>query len=685
MDDAGHCESGVECGGGSVLKGIRMLERICAAALFVALAPCGFGQSAPQPTPSQQGTPAPDAPQPASQPPAASTTIAQQAQDAQQVQPVAVEGPFHIELPHSRNPFAPYMPSTVPPLNLNNSPRLQSLERDGKLYISLKDAIALALENNLDLAYFRYTLVIAETDLARTKAGGVTRGVNTSVQQATPGGFSSANGGASSSSSGASAGGAGGLVQSTLGLGTAVNSFDPQVTLQGYVDHLTQEQTNTFSSGVALLKQNSILFQSQYAQAFPLGTSLQVNYTGERYTINSPYYAVNPNLYSSFQLIVNQPLLAGFGLATNERYIRIAKKNKTLTDLSFKAQTIATTSQVENIYWDLAAAYEDEEIKERSLSFAQKTLDDDQKQLQLQAIPAMQVMKDQSDVATREGDLTVAKATLRLNELLIKNALMKQIDDPALAEMPVVPLDHQSTPDDNEAKPIDTLIAEAEKNRPDVSMDQIAMQIAEDSLRTIKNSLLPQLNVYGLYAGSAIGGPLNPDCNLGTQCTTTLPSGFPEILQNTFNYTAPEYRVGMSLNITLRNRIAKADQFRAVLEFRQNQLTFEEQKKNIRLDVRNSQYALQQARARVDAAMKARDLAQKTFDITKQEQQLGAKSSFDTLLADHDLAVQESALVVAQNAYDKAKVNIDQSVGETLDRMGISIDDAKSGVVSHLQ
>jgi outer membrane protein TolC len=141
----------------------------------------------------------------------------------------------------------------------------------------------------------------------------------------------------------------------------------------------------------------------------------------------------------------------------------------------------------------------------------------------------------------------------------------------------------------------------------------------------------------------------------------------------------------MSLNITLRNRIAKADQFRAVLEFRQNQLTFEEQKKNIRLDVRNSQYALQQARARVDAAIKARDLAQKTFDITKQEQQLGAKSSFDTLLADHDLAVQESALVVAQNQYDKAKVNIDSSVGETLDRMGISIDDARSGVVAHLQ
>ena len=666
-------------------SGSRIQQQLMAVALCCLVSSSTLAQTAPSSSQQPQQQPpaqTPDAP--SAQQQEQTPTIAQQNEQMQRSAPTVV--PFHIEVPHSHDPIRSYMPSTVPELNLTNSPRLEQLIRDGKVYLSLKDAIALALENNLDLAYFRYNLVIADMDLARTKAGGQVRGVNTGVVQGTQGGFSgtssSSGGGASSSSGGAGAAGAGGLVQSTLGTGTAVNSFDPVVSMKSYVDHTTQQEPNTFTIGVPLLKQNTIDFSTQYSQSFSLGTNIQVNYIGQRFTINSPYYTVNPNLYSNFQFVVSQPLLAGFGFGTNERYIRIAKKNKTLTDLSFKAQAIATITQVEDIYWDLVNAYQDAQVKERSLTFAQQTLDDDQKQLQLQAIPAMQVLKDQSDVATREGDLTVAKASLKLNELLIKNVLTKEIDDPKLADMSVVPLDRIGTPDDNESKPIDALISEAEKNRPDVSQDQIAMEIAQDSLKTIKNSLLPQLNVYGVYAGSGVGGPANPYCSLGPeQCSTTLPADFGSTLQNTFNYTAPEYQVGFQLNIILRNRIAKADQFRAVLEFRQNQLTFEEQKKNIRFDVRNSQYALQQARARVDSQQKARDLAQKTFDVTKEEQQLGSKSSLDTLNADHDLAVAESALFTAQAAYEKAKVEIDRATGETLDRMGVSIDDAKSGVV----
>jgi outer membrane protein TolC len=679
-----------------VRSGPRIQQQLMAVALCCLVSSSTLAQTAPaaqqQTTtqPTEQTTPAatpssapaPDAPSATQQQQV--PTIAQQNEQMQRSDASVV--PFHVEIPHSRNPIRSYMPDSVPELNLTNSPRLEQLIRAGKIYLSLKDAIALALENNLDLAYFRYNLFIADMDLARTKAGGITRGVNTGVVQGTQGGFgssSSGGGGAPSSSGGAGAAGAGGLVQSTLGTGTAVNSFDPVVSMKSYVDHTTQQEPNTFQIGVPLLKQNTIDFTTQYSQSFSLGTNIQVGYIGQRFTINSPYYTVNPNLYSNIQFVISQPLLAGFGFGTNERYIRIAKKNKTLTNLSFKAQAIATITLVEDTYWDLVNAYQDEQVKERSLSFAQQTLDDDQKQLQLQAIPAMQVLKDQSDVAAREGDLTVAKASLKLNELLTKNILTKEIDDPTLADMPVVPLDLIGTTDDNESKPIDVLISEAEKNRPDVSQDQIGMEIAQDSLKTIKNSLLPQLNLYGVFAGSGVGGPANPNCSLGPeQCSTTLPSDFGTTLQNTFNYTAPEYQVGFQLNIILRNRIAKADQLRAVMEFRQQQLTFEEQKKNIRFDVRNSQYALQQSRASVDSLQKARDLAQKTFDVTKQEQQLGSKSSLDTLNADHDLAVAESALFTAQAAYEKRKVDIDRATGETLDRMGVSIEDAKTGVVA---
>jgi outer membrane protein TolC len=684
------------------VNGARIQQQLAAVALCCLVSSSALAQTAPA---QQQQAPAQTtpAPEPATTPDAPSAT--QQSQpvsivqaDQQAQRSIGTPPPFQVELPHSHNPFAAYMPSDVPPLNLTNSPRLQSLVHDGKLYLSLKDAIALALENNLDLAFFRYTLPIAATDLARTKAGGVANGVNVSVSSGTPGGGGSSfgagttSGGAGSSnggagSAGASGGGAGGLVTSTLGAGTTVHNRDPQFYSQAWLDHTTTQLTNTVTTGTSFFQQNTWEAQAYYSQYFALGTNVQVYYTGLRQATNNLFNATNPTLQSNFQAFVYQPVLAGFGLATNNRYIRIAKKNQQLTDLGFKAQAIATISQVENIYWTLVSAYQDEQVKDRSLQFANQTLEDDKKQLELQAIPAMQVMKDQSAVATAEGDLTVAKANLKLNELYIKNALTKAIDDPQLEDMPVIPLDLSGTPDANENKPIQTLITEAQKNRPDVSMDQIAMERAQISLKTIKNELLPSLTLYGEYAGAGLAGVPNPDCNPNNGCIpeTTLPNGFGGALQNTFNYTAPEYQVGFELSITLRNRVAKADQFRSVLEYRQSEIQYEQQKKSITFDVRNSQFALQQSRARVDAALKARDLAQSTFNITKQEQQLGSKSSLDTLAADHDLAVAQSALFTAQAAYEQAKVYIDQATGETLDRMGVSIDDAKAGVVSHMQ
>ena len=601
-----------------------------------------------------------------------------------QQQAVAPQKPFHVELPHSRKPFSPYRASDVPALDLANSPRLQNLMREGKLYISLQDAIALAIENNLDLAYFRYNFPISQTDYARTKAGGLANGVNTGiVQSSTQGGFSGGGGGGGGSSSGGAAAGAGGIVTSTLGAGTQVPSFDPFINFKGFVDHNVTQEANQSQVGVPLFKENTIEGVVFFTESFPLGTNVTVNYQGDRLANNSPYFAINPELFSNFQFILSQHLLAGFGFSTNRRFMQIAKQNMQITDLAFRLQVIATVTQVQNIYWDLVNAYQDEQIKERLLSFAQKTLSDDQKQLELNAIPSMQVTKDQSDVATSEGDLTVARATLRLNELLMKNAITKT-DDATIADMPVVPLDTKGPDDPNAAKSIADLIAQAEKNRPDVAQDEIAMQKAAQNLKSIKSTLLPTLDAYGVYAGSGTAGPRNPNCILGPdQCASDVPPGFGDMFRNTFNYTAPEYQFGINLQINLRNRVAKADQFRTVLEYRQTQITFEEQKKTIRFDVRNSSFALQQAQARVVSAQKARDLAAHTFDIVQQEQKLGAKSSSDTLVAQHDLGIAESALVLAQTALEKAKADIDRATGTTLQQTGVSIDDAKSGVVTH--
>jgi outer membrane protein TolC len=316
------------------------------------------------------------------------------------------------------------------------------------------------------------------------------------------------------------------------------------------------------------------------------------------------------------------------------------------------------------------------------LAYANQTLADDQKQLELQNIPALQVMKDQSAVATSEGDLTIAKATLRHNELLIKNDLTKT-DDPAIDEIPVIPLDLQGGPDPNESQTITQLIDEAMKNRPEVAIFRNQAEVLRQSVKDINSELLPQLYLYGDYGGTGAAGPKNPDCSLGaTQCSTTLPTNFSSMFVNTFNYSAPMYEVGVSLQINLRNRVVKADQFRAVLAYRQSQISQEQQQKSLRFDIRDSQFALEQAQARVAATQKARDLAQKSFDIAKKEQDIGAMSRYETLVAEQALAVAESAFYTAQTAYEKAKADIDRATGTTLDRTGVSIDDAKNGVVN---
>jgi outer membrane protein TolC len=660
-------------------------------AILLLQANLAFAVEPPSQAPAQQQAPAnpptppatPEAPAPAANgTTAAPPSIAQQAQQAQQ-QAVAPQQPFHVELPRAHhNPLFAYRPSTAPELNLTNSPRLESLIRDGKLYISLNDAIALAIENNLDIAYFRYNFPIAQTDIQRTKSGGFANGVNTAVSQSTQGGFSSSSGGGGGGGVGFSAGN-GGIVTSTLGAGTSVPSFDPFLTFKGSVDHTVTQEANQFLVGTPILKTNTIQGQANYSQSFPLGTNIYAQFLGQRITSNSPYNAVNPQLYSNFAVQITQPFLAGFGRSTNERFIRIAKRNAEITDMAFKAQVIATVTQVETIYWDLVGAYLDEQISSRSLGFAQQTLQVDQKQLDLNAIPAMQVMTDQSAVATAEGNLTVARSTLRLNELLLKNALTK-IDDPIIDEMTVVPLDLKGTPDPDAAKPIDALIADAEKNRPEVAIYRMSAEVRKQALKDINSELLPSLNMFGYYAGAGIGGPKNLGCTLSPeQCSSSLPTGFPGMFQNIFNYSSPEYQVGMTLAINLRNRQAKADQFRAVLDYRQSQISSESQQKTILFDVRNTRFALEQAQAHVDAAQKARDLAQRTFDITAQEQKLGAKSSYDVLVTQNNLAIAESALVDAQTKYENAKVDIERATGKTLDRTGVSIDDAKTGVVTH--
>ena len=388
-----------------------------------------------------------------------------------------VQTPADLRMPQSHNPIGPYMSDQVPEPVLTNSQRLDRLVHDGKLYLSLKDAIDLALENNLDLAIARYNLPIADTDVLRTKAGASFRGVNTGVVQGTPGGgvggfgtgAPGAGAGGTTSGAGGAGAGASGLVQSTLGVGAPVNSYDPQLNVNGGVEHLTLPQSNKATYGISPLQLNTTQVNANLTQSFSSGTTISFMFDNSRQTTNSPDFTLSPALNSYYRFTIQQELLAGFGFGPNLRYIRIANNNKRISDIAFKDQVIATVTQIENIYWDLVSAYEQARVNEQSLDFANQTLDNAKKQLQLESIPQMDVMKAEAEVSQRDQDLTVARTNLELQESLIKNALTKSLDDPTLQELPVVPTDRmQETAPNPSTEPLLDLITEGLRNRPEL-------------------------------------------------------------------------------------------------------------------------------------------------------------------------------------------------------------------------
>jgi outer membrane protein TolC len=592
--------------------------------------------------------------------------------------------PFSVQMPTSHNPVGAYLPSSVPEADLTNSVRLSQLIRDGKLYLSLRNAIELALENNLDLAIARYSQPIADTDILRTRAGGSVRGVNTGVVQTTQsggaGGGAGAGAGGTSGGAGGAGAGAGGLVQNTLGLGSQVSSYDPLIGATAYLEHATQPVYNLQQYGVPDLKYNTWAVNGTYSQSFATGTSTQFQWQNNRQTINSPYEALTPALSVYWQFTISQQLLNGFGLGPNLRFLHIAKNDKKISDLAFKDQVITTVTLIQEIYWDLVNAYQDEQVKSRSLEFANKTFDDTKKQFDLQAVPAIDVNRAEAEVANRDQELTVAKTNLQLEQSLMKNAVTKSLDDPVLEEMPVIPTDNTEVLGPQKFPAVEDLINEALKNSPTLAQTAINLENSVISRKALRNNLLPSLTAVGYYGGSGLAGEPNPNYNLGPN-PVIVPPGFGGSLNNAYNNSSPTYYAGLNLSIPLRNRVARADQFRAELEFRQNELYAQQTKKQIRLNVRNAEYTVEQSVARVGAATKARDLAQKTFEIDTQEQQLGAGSIYQTLTAQRDLSIAQSALVTAQTAYERAKVDLDKAVGTTLDHLGISIEEAKTGIV----
>jgi outer membrane protein TolC len=637
---------------------------------------------------------------------AVSAVMAAQQADPSQAAAAAPGQPQTVHLkdysvPRSAFPhlLQPYSPQQVPRPHLGNSPRIDSLMRDGKIYLGIDDAVALALENNLDLEIARYSLNIADADLLRAKSGGNILGINTGIVQNTPGGGVGGLGGTVGSGTGGTtvaAGGAGagslGLVSSTLGIGSPITSFDPQLTGTLQLDKNNIASVSIFSPAPGgIVAQNTYTADFAYTQGFHWGTTMTVGFNNTHLTTNSTVSLLATQLGSNFQFRVTQNLLQGLGTLPNTRFIRIAKNNREISDVAFRLQVITTVDQIENMYWDLVYAYENVRVQQESLAYAQRALEDAKRQAQVGTVPPIQVVSAQSTVSTGQQNLIVAQNNLQLQQLLMKNAISRSIEDPLLAEADVVPTSVMQVPQEEPVVPIQDLIDDALRHRAELVETRIDLSSRDINNKAVRNSMLPTLDAFAYYGGSGIGGDLNSQCTFQGDACSPPPIfhgsnslSYGGTLNQLVNSTAPDKGIGLSLNIPIRNRLAQSNQVRAQLEYRQAQVRQHQLENQVRIEVRNAQFDVKQNRAAVQAAQSAVDLARQTLEADQQKLKVGLTTQVTILQDAATLTTGESNLVSAKAAYEKSRLELDRATGLLLEHAGIDIADATRGQVTRL-
>ncbi|MEX2264610.1 MAG: TolC family protein [Bryobacteraceae bacterium] len=602
----------------------------------------------------------------------------------------ASEGNFLSRLTRS------YRWREVAPIHVGNSSRLESLLRAGKLYLSVQDTIALALENNLDVEIQRYGPRIAEADILRAKAGGLLRGVSTQVQDSTGGGGRSTGqrgdqtGITTSASTQASSTGFGTVISQT---GSTIPNLDPVFTSRLQWGHNSNPQTATFVTGTNSFVTRNDISNFSYQQGFLTGTTVNFGLSNSHVRSNSLRAEVNPSTTASVSLNIRQSLLQGFGRGVNSRNIHIARNQREISDLVFKQQVIVTVSAVLNLYWDLVSFDEDVKVRRQAMALNEKLYEDNKKQVEIGTLAPIEIVRAEAEVARAQQDLTVAETLVLQQETILKNALSRNgVASPAVAEARVILTDRIRMPEVEEIEPIQDMTANALSARPEMSQRRIQLQNAKIGLRGSKSQLLPTVDAFVNVANNALAGTVNglplPDADPlvpvpGRVVSPFFLGGYGTVLSQLFARNFPDYSIGVQMNIPLRNRAAQADMIRDQLTVRQQELGMQSLENQIRVDVQNALIGLQQARAQYQAAAKSRVLQEQTLDAEQKKYALGASTIFNVILVQRDLAAAQSAEVAALAAYSRARVDLGRATGQTLAQNNISLEEAFQGRISH--
>jgi outer membrane protein TolC len=587
-----------------------------------------------------------------------------------------------------------YETPDVPPLVLRDSNRLESLIHNGRLYLSSGDAIALALENNLDIVYARYEPLKADADILRGKSGAQLRGVQTQIStlstgQSTGGGGGNATGveGRGGDSGGGGGGGVTGDASSFFG--TQSVSLDP--TMFGQLDwgHFSTPQTSNFVTGTNTLVNENSFSNLSIQKGFVMGTRASLGWNNFLQDSSDFSRNFNPSVRSWMTLRITQPLIQGFGRSINARQIRVANNNREVSDLVFRQQVIEVVTRMQLSYWDLVTQRAIVEARREDLRVAQQLYEDNKLRVEIGTLAPIDLTRSEGEVAQRRQDLTLAEGRVRRQEVLMKNALSSSgLASAFLADVEIVPTDPiMAIPEVEEIQPVQDLVTMALQSRPELAQSRIRLTNFDIQLKAIRNAMLPAVDVFADLTNNGLAGQQNRNQILRPgQEEVAIPEfflgGLGTGLGQVFRRNFPDYQVGVQVSFPLKNRRAQADMAASLLERRQEDIRLRQQENAIRAAVQNVVIDLQEARAQYEVAREGRILQEKTLDGEQQRFNLGRAEILFVVQAQRDLATARVQELSAHNAYIRAKVNLQQVTGQTLQANNISIAEAYSGAVS---
>ena len=572
---------------------------------------------------------------------------------------------------------------------LEDSVRLQSLVRDGKIYLSLRDAVSLALENNLDLELERYGIRLADSDVLRSKAGALPRGVPLSVRES-PAGLGTPVVGPD----GKLGGGDSPTLQSLIGpgvqvdlsilgsvplpTGAAIPNLDPQIVGSIAWSHQSDIQNSTFLPGLVSLNSRTTLANIGYQQGFTSGGTLNVSFDNSRLNQNNPLALYNPSVTSSIGAAFSQPLLRGFGFQANRRYIRIAANNRRVSDTVFRQQLIATVSGIVRLYWDLQSLNGDVRVREEAVGTAEQFLRDSRAQRDAGTFAEIDVTRAQAELSRRQRDLSVARSLVRQQEAVVRDYLTRGRVDGALENAPIVAIDPLPEPSPAENLSVDQLYQVAMQDRPDAAQVRIQLENAELSLHGSQNAVRPELDLVATARNSGFGGTLEQP---GLTVDPLLSGGYGNALAQLAHNNFPTYSVGVQLTLPVRNQAARSDAIRDELTVRQQEIRIRQLEKQIRLEVTNASIAVDQARETWEATRSERMFEEQNVADEQQKLEVGASTSYIVIEYQRDLAAARSAEVSALANYQKARTALQRATGTILDDYRVVVPDAVQGAV----